>query len=150
MMSGIGLIGGVVRGFIGTNPILKFLFGNWKIVLTVILLLVIGGLWKYASHLNEKIIEVNVQLVQYREQVGILDSNIEKINKDVANATVQREKFESDINKLKIVNAQLRNRINGLSTKIPPGTTPIDAQSTIDGIQTDINKKWLSIGDQDE
>lgn len=138
-----------VSGIAAANPGLYFFMKYWHIIIITFLLILVSvigfGAWKYHEYMNEKLVAVNVELTQYRDQANILTENMTKMREDIRIADEQRQQFEKDITEIRKANAELRGRINGLTGRIPPGTPPAQAQTVVDEIRNDINAKWINI-----
>ena len=139
----------VMSGLASTSPGLYFFMKYWHVIIITFLLVLCGvlgfGAWKYHEYMNEKLVAVNVELAQYKDQSTLLSDNITKIREDIRIADEQRKKFETDLAEIRRANAELRSRIAGLAGRIPPGTSPADAQIAVDEIRSDINQKWINI-----
>ena len=138
-----------ISGIAAANPGLYFFMKYWHVIIIAFLLVLVSvigfGAWKYHEYMNEKLVAVNVELSQYRDQANLLTDNMEKMREDITIADQQRQQFEKDLTEIRRGNAVLRDRINGIAGKITPTTTPAEAQVVIDGIRSDINRRWTTI-----
>lgn len=138
-----------VSGIAAANPGLYFFMKYWHIILITFLLILVSvigfGAWKYHEYMNEKLVAVNVELTQYKDQANILTENMDKMREDIRIADAQRQQFEKEITEIRRANAELRGRINGLAGRIPPGTPPAEAQTIVDELRNEIYTKWINI-----
>lgn len=138
-----------ISGIAATNPGLYFFMKYWHVIIITFLLVLVSvigfGAWKYHEYMNRKLVAVNVELSQYRDQAKLLTNNMEKMREDIAIADQQRQQFERDLTQIRRGNAIIRNRINGITGKITPTTTLAEAQGVVDEIRNDINQKWTTI-----
>ena len=144
----------MLSGIATTSPGLYFFMKYWHVITITFLLLLMGILgfaaFKYNEYMSEKLLSVNVELAQYKDQNSILTENIRKIREDIEVAVLQRQQFELDIAEIKKLNFELRNRVNGLAGKIPPGTSSTEAQAIIDELRRDINQRWSTITERND
>ncbi len=138
-----------LSGIAAANPGLYFFMKYWHIIIITFLLILVSvigfGAWKYHEYMNEKLVAVNVELAQYKDQANVLTENMDKMREDIRIADAQRQQFEKEITEIRRANAELRGRINGLAGRIPPGTPPAEAQAIVDELRNEIYTKWINI-----
>lgn len=136
------------------NPLLYFVLKHWKILLITFLVFLVAatgfGGWKYNKYMSQKITNLENLNKQYKNQVDNLQQNIIKLQSDIKIAAIQREEFDNKIKQLRTETDSLRRRINGIGTVVSSGSTPEDAQNTLNQLRADIKNKWESIGSGDQ